>query len=96
MRVAVLKGGRLVAMMAVHQSTPRDWTQREISLVADVVERCWAHIERVRDAAMLREHPAQITYLIYALYSMVCQIIALKRIMRLYREQISHEKEKIP
>lgn len=47
-------------------------------------------------AAMLREHPAQITYLIYALYSMVCQIIALKRIMRLYREQISHEKEKIP
>ena len=45
---------------------------------------------------MLREHPAQITYLIYALYSMVCQIIALKRIMRLYREQISHEKEKIP
>ena len=47
-------------------------------------------------AAMLREHPAQITYLIYALYSMVCQIIALKRIMRLYREQISHKKEKIP
>jgi PAS domain S-box-containing protein len=51
----LVKGDRLVAMMAVHQSQPREWTPREISLVADVVERCWAHIERVRDAAMLRE-----------------------------------------
>ena len=42
--------------------------------------------------AMLREHPAQITYLIYALYSMVCQITALKRVMRLYSAQQS-EKE---
>ena len=44
--------------------------------------------------AMLREHPAQITYLIYALYSMVCQIGALKRVLRLYKEQ-THEKEKL-
>ena len=51
----LVKGERLVAMMAVHQSTPRPWTQQEISLVEQVVERCWAHIERVRDAAMLRE-----------------------------------------
>jgi PAS domain S-box-containing protein len=52
---ALVKGERLVAMMAVHDGQPRDWTQQEISLVADVVDRCWAHIERVRDAAMLRE-----------------------------------------
>ena len=45
-------------------------------------------------AAMLRDHPAQITYLIYALYSMVCQIGALKRVLRLYKEQ-THEKEKL-
>ena len=43
---------------------------------------------------MLRDHPAQITYLIYALYSMVCQIGALKRVLRLYKEQ-THEKEKL-
>jgi PAS domain S-box-containing protein len=51
----LVKGGRLVAMMAVHQSEPRDWTAGEIALVREVVDRCWAHIERVRDAAMLRE-----------------------------------------
>ena len=44
--------------------------------------------------AMLREQPAQITYLIDALYSMVCQIGALKRVLRLYKEQ-THEKEKL-
>ncbi|MET0208375.1 MAG: ATP-binding protein, partial [Burkholderiaceae bacterium] len=53
--VPLVKEGRLVAMMAVHQSTPRDWTEAEIALVADVVDRCWAHIERVRDAERLRE-----------------------------------------
>jgi CheY-like chemotaxis protein len=42
-------------MMAVHQATPRNWTAREVTLVGDVVDRCWAHIERVRDSAMLRE-----------------------------------------
>ena len=45
-------------------------------------------------AAMLRDHPAQITYLRYALYSMVCQIGALKRVLRLSKEQ-THEKEKL-
>jgi signal transduction histidine kinase/ActR/RegA family two-component response regulator len=50
-----VKDGRLVAMMAVHSAAPRRWTDREISIVGEVVERCWAHIERVRDAALLRE-----------------------------------------
>ena len=51
----LVKDGRLVAMMALHQAQPRDWNAREVALVQDVVERCWAHIERVRDSAVLRE-----------------------------------------
>jgi signal transduction histidine kinase/ActR/RegA family two-component response regulator len=51
----LVKGDRLVAMMAVHQAQPRHWTPQEISVVQEVVERSWAHIERVRDNAMLRE-----------------------------------------
>ncbi|HYF20226.1 MAG TPA: ATP-binding protein, partial [Ramlibacter sp.] len=52
---ALVKDGRLVAMMAVHQATPRDWSAAEVALVEEVVDRCWAHIERVRDSAKLRE-----------------------------------------
>lgn len=51
----LVKGGRLVAMMAVHQALPRRWSDADLRLITDVVERCWAHIERVRDAALLRE-----------------------------------------
>jgi PAS domain S-box-containing protein len=47
----LVKNGRLVAMMAVHQAQPRDWKIPEIELVQQVVERCWVHIERVRDIA---------------------------------------------
>ena len=51
----LVKQGRLVAMMAVHQDVPRQWTPLEISMAAEVVERSWAHIERVRADAKLRE-----------------------------------------
>ncbi|AUX46494.1 uncharacterized protein SOCE26_080000 [Sorangium cellulosum] len=44
----LVKGGRLVAMMAVHQAAPRDWQPEEIAIVEEVVERSWAHIERLR------------------------------------------------
>jgi PAS domain S-box-containing protein len=44
----LVKNGRLVAMMAVHQAEPREWTSAEVSLVEEVVERSWAYIERAR------------------------------------------------
>ncbi|AVR96010.1 hybrid sensor histidine kinase/response regulator [Pseudoduganella armeniaca] len=51
----LVKGGALVAMMAVHQQQPRTWTADEIALVEAVVERCWAHIERVRSTEALHQ-----------------------------------------
>jgi PAS domain S-box-containing protein len=42
----LVKDGGLRAMMAVHQTTSRDWKPGEIAIVQDVVERCWATIER--------------------------------------------------
>jgi signal transduction histidine kinase/ActR/RegA family two-component response regulator len=51
----LVKAGKLVAMMAVHQDAPRIWRAAELALVEAVVERCWAHIERVRAMESLRE-----------------------------------------
>lgn len=51
----LVKEGRLVAMMAVHQDRPRDWTGHDVALVEEAVERCWAHIERVRANEALRD-----------------------------------------
>lgn len=51
----LVKHGRLTAMMAVHQNHPRDWLPSEVTLVREVVERCWAHVERVGAEMRLRE-----------------------------------------
>lgn len=55
----LVKEGRLVAMMAVHQAAARRWTDAEVLIVSEIVDRCWAHIERTRDAAILREQDAR-------------------------------------
>lgn len=52
--VPVLKGGRFVGCMAVHQATPRHWTDEETGLVAHVANRCWESIERARVERELR------------------------------------------
>ncbi|MDQ1813158.1 ATP-binding protein [Massilia sp. CCM 9210] len=51
----LVKEGKLVAMMAVHQDRPRQWTDAEVALVEQTVERSWAHIERARATEALRE-----------------------------------------
>lgn len=50
----LIKDGRLAAMMAVHQDHARIWRTYEIELVKEVVDRCWAHVERIGAEARLR------------------------------------------
>lgn len=45
--VPLHKSGRLVAAMAVHQSTPRRWSEDEVALVQTVVDRCWEAMQRM-------------------------------------------------
>jgi diguanylate cyclase (GGDEF)-like protein/PAS domain S-box-containing protein len=54
----LVKQGRLRALMAVHQTTPRDWTAAEIAVVEEVVERCWTAVERRKAEERLRENEA--------------------------------------
>ncbi|HSJ99428.1 MAG TPA: ATP-binding protein, partial [Myxococcota bacterium] len=53
--VPLQKGGRLVAMMAVHQNAPRAWKAAEIELLQHVASRCYESIERGRVERTLRE-----------------------------------------
>lgn len=51
----LLREGRLTALMAVHDRSARVWSEDELETVREVTERSWAHIERVRAEAELRE-----------------------------------------
>ena len=54
----LVRDGVLRAVMAVHQTTPRDWTPAEVSLVQEVIERCWSTIEQRAAEAKLRNSEA--------------------------------------
>lgn len=56
--VSLIKGGRMVGLMAVHQTTPREWTPEEVKLVELVADRSWALIERAHFEKRLREAEA--------------------------------------
>jgi PAS domain S-box-containing protein len=46
--VPLVKSGRFVANLNVHQAAPRNWTPLEIALVQETAERTWAAVERAR------------------------------------------------
>jgi PAS domain S-box-containing protein len=49
----LVKEGRLTALMAIHDRTPRNWSDAELSLLREVTARSWAHVERVASVAAL-------------------------------------------
>lgn len=50
----LLRGGRFVAAMAVHQAVVRHWTAADVELVAVVVNRCWESLQRTHADRALR------------------------------------------
>lgn len=50
----LIKGGRLAAVLSVHQATPRLWTAAEVALIEETAERTWAAVERTKAEAALR------------------------------------------
>ena len=60
----LIKEGRLRAMMAVHDTGARDWTEAEIRMIEAVVQRCWAHIERIASEDEVRNSRQALQHLI--------------------------------
>jgi PAS domain S-box-containing protein len=56
----LVKDGRLRALMAIHHKDPHAWSSHELSLLREVTERSWAHVERVGAEAALRAHAEQL------------------------------------
>jgi PAS domain S-box-containing protein len=42
----LIRDGAARALIVVHQDRPREWTRQEVAIVREVVERCWAAVER--------------------------------------------------
>jgi len=53
--VSLIKRGRMVAALYVHNRTPRAWSTSEVKLIEDVAERTWDAVQRARSEAALRK-----------------------------------------
>jgi PAS domain S-box-containing protein len=51
----LVRDGRLVASLYVHQTEPRHWRDDEVALVQEVAERTWTSILRARAETALRD-----------------------------------------
>ncbi|MFB2970168.1 PAS domain S-box protein [Aerosakkonema sp. BLCC-F183] len=75
--VPLVKQGKFVAGLAVHSSSPRNWTSDEIALAEEVAQRTWAAVERARAEAALRESEAKYRSLFESIDEGFCLIEVL-------------------
>lgn len=78
----LVKDNALKAIMAVHQTEPRDWLPSEITLVEDVVERCWATIERIQAQQALLQQQLELRALFDLMPAMIWFKDTSNRVLR--------------
>ena len=60
LNVPVVEGGRVAAILYVHQAAPREWTAAEVAFVRGAAERAWAAAARARVEEELRAEKARL------------------------------------
>ena len=64
--VPLVKDGKLVAILTVQSTVPRNWTEDQITLVEDTAERTWAAVERARAETALRQSDERLAFALEA------------------------------
>lgn len=62
--IPIIRNGRLVATLGVHQSSARGWTADETSFAREIAERTWAAVEQARLESKLLASQAQLAQIV--------------------------------
>ena len=63
MAIPLMKEGRLRAILNLHDSRPHYWTEHDIALAKDMVDRTWSAVENARTQRELRRERDQSQYI---------------------------------
>ena len=88
--VPLVKEGKLVAILTVHNAQPRNWTDDEIAIVRETAERTWAAVERSRSEASQRESEARFRVLTESLPQLVWSALPDGRFDYLSRQWVAY------
>ncbi len=75
--VPMIKNDQVVALLAFHQTMPREWTELEVQQVEEAAEQTWAAIERACVEAALRESEAKYRTLFESIDEGFCTVEVL-------------------
>lgn len=67
--VPILKNGRLVAMVGIHQKTPRVWTSEDMAITREIAERTWSAVEHARSEGKLQAKELQLSQMLHIMPS---------------------------
>ena len=62
----LIKDGRLVAVLSIHNRDRRRWSALDLALVEETAERTWAAVERARAAEALRDSEQRLRFALRA------------------------------
>ena len=62
--IPILKSGRLVAVLGVHQKVPRHWTLDDMTIAREIAERTWAAVEHIRAEKKLQAKEVQLSQML--------------------------------
>jgi PAS domain S-box-containing protein len=62
--IPILKSGRLVAVLGVHQNAPRHWTPEDMALAREIAERTWSAVEHARSEGRLQAKEVQLSQML--------------------------------
>lgn len=62
--IPILKNGRLVAVLGVHQNAPRHWSPEDMAIAREMAERTWSAVEHARSEEKLLAKELQLSQML--------------------------------
>ena len=73
--IPILRNGQLVAVLGIHQNTPRRWTHEEITIAREIAERTWAAVAHARVEKKLQANELQLSQMLQIMPSFSAVLI---------------------
>ena len=67
--IPILKNGRLVAVLGVHQNAPRHWTSEDVTIAREIAERSWSAVEHARAEEKLKANEVRLSQMLHIMPS---------------------------